>query len=771
MQIVQIGSTKEIQYLQRDKDKSSDTMYRNCYRPNRIKNALNTLNTTYTPNPSITTVATVRNFTSDDSSGEGGSDRGKRGERGEGAFDRFLQRRGSPSTPGNNKNADKKGKESYYTRPSNDNTRTIRVSGMGTDHYKPQKGIRKENIAKKMFDPASEGKLQKKHKEGIPKLLGRKGKSMTAVHDATPGLFMNNNIEGVLEDEEEDFAFPYGDDDFEGDEWASSFSSSSSTAPQNTTLSIKKMSTNPTSQDTPANKKYQTIIKNGKKFTYNPNHYPQDILSFEDESINDAPTYTLTDEMNSNEVLPLPSHGDTVDDFVAADMSNPTKYSYVYRPAMHIESRREPKPFHYDRHNPSKEFLDQHKAFLYIFGLQPPPSQSSVADEKELLQHYAKILDEDVEHMFLSSKTSVFLGLNAKNNAKRTLKRLHRMAVSNPISMSIYQLNDDQQNEGDGTEETKNTNESLQPFLSSTADIKSILQITGIQLNEETKPQELLELYFPPNTYHSKLYENITNNDLYLLPSESTILVRLSTAKHATSLATSQSFTARMSKLNQSVIQVYPASREKIFDTFTGVGYNEPVYKKGDKLVVLGDMPLQPTFYSSHEAVVMVDSLPLDITKQALTQLLQPYSEMTRDANGSIQFITCPYGHPTGRAFIGFDLPGEAESFLSTEFSIKDHAINKQLLHDKQLYRRMTRHTNKEGRHMLIKGKRIPPRPNRNEEEILDSLHNWEKHCDKNQLQDLVDCGVDEDHLDSVFMSARCENRSFGAFDLARQPE
>jgi len=144
---------------------------------------------------------------------------------------------------------------------------------------------------------------------------------------------------------------------------------------------------------------------------------------------------------------------------------------------------------------------------------------------------------------------------------------------------------------------------------------------------------------------------------------------------------------------------------------------------------------------------------------------------MTRDVNGSIQFITCPYGFSTGRAFIGFDLPGEAESFLSTPFYIQDQLINKQLLHDKQLYRRMTKHKNKQGKHILIKGKRLPPRPNRNEEQILDSLHNWEKHCDKNKLQDLLDYGIDKDHLDSIFISARYKNRSFGAFDLARLPE
>ena len=71
----------------------------------------------------------------------------------------------------------------------------------------------------------------------------------------------------------------------------------------------------------------------------------------------------------------------------------------------------------------------------------------------------------------------------------------------------------------------------------------------------------------------------------------------------------------------------------------------------------------------------------------------------------------------------------------------------------------------------LPRGTKAGARPNRSEEEILDSLHNWEKFVDPAHLQELYDAGIKKEVLNTAFLTMRYHNKSFGPLDLAMKGE
>jgi hypothetical protein len=62
-------------------------------------------------------------------------------------------------------------------------------------------------------------------------------------------------------------------------------------------------------------------------------------------------------------------------------------------------------------------------------------------------------------------------------------------------------------------------------------------------------------------------------------------------------------------------------------------------------------------------------------------------------------------------------------------------------------------------------------RPERNEDELLDSLNNWERFVDAEKVRLLVSKGITKEVVADVFRTMRFHNRSYGALDWGIKAE
>jgi len=163
--------------------------------------------------------------------------------------------------------------------------------------------------------------------------------------------------------------------------------------------------------------------------------------------------------------------------------------------------------------------------------------------------------------------------------------------------------------------------------------------------------------------------------------------------------------------------------------------------------------------------VIHLRNLSPAVTKKDLSVFFQPFSTDFRDESGSIEFVHDADGLRTDRAYVGFELPGEAdkvfEAFTSGRAQIsagRDGVVSTVSM--SKVKERVIRRGSKADR----------PEP-RGEEELLDDLHNWERHVDPEDLQALNELGITHDILDEIFVTLRYQNQTFAAADQARKGE
>jgi hypothetical protein len=444
-----------------------------------------------------------------------------------------------------------------------------------------------------------------------------------------------------------------------------------------------------------------------------------------------------------NRVLPLADHGPDFDDFLEASLEHPARYAMVTRYNHHPEYEREPKPdAPKSRLQPSEEFVTSHKRFLFVTGLPRYVTDGEVGDfdnpvhRYEVVKMVSDIFVVDPEHVSPANMTSAFIGYTDKQkfyDAQRNGPS--KRSFENPVQISKYS----------GSE--------YDDFVK---DSNAVVEFSN--LPPGMSAARLSHALFPADTELGSVYGPVASDQI-LLTSATTALIRFESAEKADSAVSSGMLSEHLKKLGTSRIQYFKARRVLVHAGFGGPNKCREFKKRGNRLVVDGDAP-SPEFYRSHAGVIHLRHLDPSATKQELAEIFQPFSMDRRDVSGSVEFVTCAEGLRTDRAFVGFDALGEAENAVkacSGLFQIGNSKAIVRLVRDKHQYR-LERNSRKEPQES---------RPMRDQEEILNSLNNWEQFVDPDEIEELEKHGVRKDALDDIFRTMRFHNKTYGPLDQA----
>jgi hypothetical protein len=179
----------------------------------------------------------------------------------------------------------------------------------------------------------------------------------------------------------------------------------------------------------------------------------------------------------------------------------------------------------------------------------------------------------------------------------------------------------------------------------------------------------------------------------------------------------------------------------------------------GPRIIVDGDMPTRP-FYISHAGVILVGNLDPIVSKKQLSNLVQPYCSSQRDIESSIDFVTCQEDIHMGQAYIGFDLPGEAEvaaAALGSKRRIGDRSAFVKIIKDRQIPNQVYRGPER--------------RPDRDVAELLRDLNEWEQYVDPVDITSLEEAGISKQILGDALRGIRYNNATFGALDYSIRAE
>ena len=426
----------------------------------------------------------------------------------------------------------------------------------------------------------------------------------------------------------------------------------------------------------------------------------------------------------------------------------------------HPDSARQPKAaIPRRRKQPPMEFLEAHRRFLYIFGLPiQDPGDGSIATLNNPV-HFAQVRKElarlagvdSTEQVYPATTSSGYIGFDGTESmAAAIINGPTETFVYRPPVWSVFDHHSDQEYAG---LYTKKSQEDVQAFCRAEND-GAILLLS--HLPRHNNPATLVQALFPANTPVGDAYSDVTVDDIFFLNSTEA-LVRFSSMDQAQSALSSQLVaTQLLEQLGTYRIRLQRARREQVHAGYRGpfIGRRQ-VLKWGHRLVVDGDMPSQ-NFYISHADTVLAWNLDVNTTNYELSQWVKPYCAMPRDIEGSIEIVTCEDCLPTGRAYIGFDFPGEADAFLKAMGGNTAQFGNRIV----QLKKLKTRH--------VAGGKYYPgpdKRPERTVDELWRSLDGWEDLVDPADLQTLYAAGIDKWILDDAFRVLRYKNISFGSYD------
>jgi hypothetical protein len=317
--------------------------------------------------------------------------------------------------------------------------------------------------------------------------------------------------------------------------------------------------------------------------------------------------------------------------------------------------------------------------------------------------------------------------------------------------MAPYLKNSESDDDRDGEEATKTTDAALDAFLSKTPH-DQILELTN--LPPKSDPSYVIDLF----ASSLGLPQTPSPNQI-IFPTLTTALVNRSSATNLQNTLNSKKLRIKLNSVKDTLV-ILPCERQDVFDEYTGWTNDRVLWKKGDKLLIHGDLPNKDFFLSHYDCLVIKNYDP-KVSKKDVAKALQPYCEEWRDVNGSMHVVTCHKGFPTGIAYVGFDRPGEMSKVLAAikagelNFGCDDFVILPVI-----------------ERRLRGIGEKQPMRSERTETELLDCLQNWEKHVDPALLKEVIDSGaVTWENLNDTFIHARYKNKSFGLVDLARKGE
>ena len=453
----------------------------------------------------------------------------------------------------------------------------------------------------------------------------------------------------------------------------------------------------------------------------------------------------------ANTLVPLADHGPSFTDFMDAMHDHPTKFASVERLNLHPESKREPLPTIVPGSriaDPTAEFLDhygQYAGYLYVANVPHPTVDDNtklgeyddVLARQSLVESIADIMNVNALDVFPASMTSGYVRYKSFEEAQTAVKSTQKNRLTDiALEMSA----------AEGAEDT--------------------VQLTNI-LPGTTK-HAIAKVFLPEGSNLSSQFDNLViRPDSVDFVNPTTALVRLPSAAVAQSLLESQDMHHHLKAelKHKWHVKVFPAKRAKVRNGYAGPNRYLPVYKHSDtQMVVSGEVPTND-FFRSHSDVIHLRNLSPAVTKKDLSVFFQPYSTDYRDEIGSIEFVHDADGLRTDRAYVGFDLPGEAdkvfEAFAHGRAQIaagQDGAISTVSM--SKVKERVIRRGSKADR----------PQP-RSEEELLDDLHNWERHVDPEDLETLNELGITHDILDEIFVTLRYQNKTFAAADQARKGE
>ena len=447
-----------------------------------------------------------------------------------------------------------------------------------------------------------------------------------------------------------------------------------------------------------------------------------------------------------DQVQPLNLKGPSMHDFVQAMAEHPVKYGQLRFVSPHPESTREPIPDSPgNRRNPPLEFLEAHKRFVYVWGLPPllsvdekPSDLENPLHSLELQKTTAALFDVSPEAVYPASISSAFVGFDSIQDQRfATLVGPLQTFVDSPVQISKYTPS-----EGD-----------KKSFEKSDLDRVVVLD----NLPSGLTPSFLAKHLFPEGTDAGDLM-NLTADDIVMLSPHKAV-VRLESVEHATNAIQSTIVEQRLKDFGKHTIRYSNARRELVYTGLnTGPGGRDLERKVSPKLIVDGDMPTK-NFYRSHATVLHLRNLDPDTTKQQISDFFQPHCAFPRDIAGSIEFVTCYKGLPTGKAFVGFDEHGEADAAL--EVLSASNGMIKGLGHNKVIAKVVRDARSVQRDH----------RTTRSEDQLLDSLDNWEQYADPEDLQELYANGISKEALDEQLRAIRYHNPTFSGMDQAMSSE
>lgn len=697
------------------------------------------------------------------------------------------------------------------------NDRGGRGGGRGGRGDQGQRGSpnnRKENFDKKVLQPAARGELGKNHESGIPRLAARKGKanlSPSSSEGQSPRFFFreeedaaydeveggngkparnkmfealspgyDNGSEGNAisktedlwgDDEEDDYNAPelidddkyywreeeYDeinvegmDEEFEGGEFIDlDFEEADVMGVKGGGIEFDDDGDGP-----PTNRGRDDMSRGGgggrqmgRKEAWEKND-PEEDFFFNQSNILEIAAQDDFKEASSQPsdlVLPLNNLGPNVDDFLQAMVEHPSKYAQVEKRNAHPESRREPKPdFPKNRAHPTEGFITKYPRFLYVTGLSPltvngePGDLDNPVHRSFLQKTIARLVGVDSERVSPANNTSGFVGFESpKALAAALAAGPSETVIKGVVEVSKFRSSEDDCDFAKTSPET-------------------IVQIDNLPPGNTSK--SLARSLFPEGTEVGTVYSGLTPDDIYFL-SANTVLVRFSSQEQAESAVDSLLIRDRLEELAQFSVRFFRARRELVHAGFGGPARGWEVRKMGPRLVVDGDMPSRQ-FYLQHSRVIYLRDLDACLTEEDIAAAFQPYCVQQRDTQGSVEFATCSAGKPSGRAYVGFDIPGEAEAAIKSlhgRIELGGRKAVMKLVGDRS-----------------IPGQPVPrpeKRPERSVEELLEDLNNWERFVDPADLEELESIGISKVVIDEALRGIRYSNPTFGAFDSSLRSE
>ena len=463
-------------------------------------------------------------------------------------------------------------------------------------------------------------------------------------------------------------------------------------------------------------------------------------------ALQDEKTFENEDLRRERIVMPLADHGTELDDFLGSMTEHPTMFAEVKYANPHAQSRREPKPdFPRNRSNPTAEFVEMYSRFLYVTNLPALEINGEEGDlenpvHRSFLQKtIAGLVGVDSSRVFPANTTSGFVGFDSPRELEDAISR----GPSEPVIVSAPYIEIPM--EADATHDfVKNSPKDTVVLLAN--------------LPPHISRAELAEELFPAGTELGDNYGlDLTPDDFFLLPSNKAFM-RFASPEQSESALLSVLVQERLKEFGCYPVSYLRARRELIHAGFDGPANNTEVRKPGPRLVVDGDMPSKE-FFLCHARLIQLRNLPPNITKQELSDLFQEKCAQPRDVQGSIEFVTCEAGHFTGKAYVGFDIFGEAEDAMPEGgcMRIKGRSVVCRLVKDRKVPHRPSPVLEK--------------RPERSETDLLKDLDDWERFVDPADIETLEKGGVSKTVLDEALRVFRYKNATFGPLDAAMRSE